>query len=107
MRITAQGLAALADAAIPGRGEVAGLAMADTASGFTCTYTRSTAESTDWSAVTGTAALSSGSVYYLSPSVPGTLTTTPPETAGLALVRIGRAVDTMTLQIMVEPPIYL
>jgi hypothetical protein len=107
VRITYQGKAALADAVTPGCNEVVGLAIAQTAPGFSCTYTRSLLSLADWSMLVGSYSLTPGSVYYLSPIAPGRLTKVPPETAGQFLVRIGRATEATTLQLLIEPPISL
>lgn len=61
----------------------------------------------DWTAVTGSPSLTVNSEYYLSPTNTGTITTTPPSTAGQFLAFVGFAVDANTLMILWERPIRL
>ena len=51
--------------------------------------------------------LDAGDLYFLSPSTAGSITLTPPSSAGQAVVRLGEAATTTTLAIQIEPPIKL
>ena len=63
--------------------------------------------STDWTAVVGAATLTVGSVYFLSDTVAGTLTTTAPTTTGSFVTRVGTAISTTTLEVTISRPIGL
>ena len=63
--------------------------------------------STDWTAVVGAATLTVGSVYFLSDTVAGTLTTTATTTAGSFVTRVGTAISTTTLEVTISRPIGL
>ena len=63
--------------------------------------------STDWTAAVGAATLTAGSVYFLSDTTVGTLTTTAPTTAGSFLTRVGTAISTTTLEVTINRPIGL
>lgn len=107
IRLTAAGLAALADATVVGRAEVAGIAAAAAGAGFAVPYARTRVAVPDWTAITGSAALTPGAIYYLDPAAPGRLSTTAPESAGQYATRVGRGASADTLQIEIEPPIFL
>ncbi|MDD5708291.1 MAG: hypothetical protein PHR35_20425 [Kiritimatiellae bacterium] len=67
-----------------------------------------TAATDQWDAVTGgSGGLTAGSVYYLSPTAAGQLTTTAPGTAGQFVVRIGMALNATELDISVFAPMKL
>lgn len=51
--------------------------------------------------------LSPGQIYYLSAASSGTITTTPPSTAGHYLTRVGEAASTAELIVQLEPPVQL
>lgn len=55
----------------------------------------------------GLSGLVAGSVYYLSPSTPGGMSTTPPSTAGQYVVRLGIAISTTEFLIHIERAILL
>ena len=61
----------------------------------------------DWTAVIGSASLTSGSVYYLDPATAGKLTATAPSTVGQYVVRVGQAYSTTEMCIRIQPPILL
>ena len=63
--------------------------------------------STDWTAVVGAATLTVGSVYFLSDTVAGTLTTTATTTAGSFVTRVGTAINLTTLEVTISRPIKL
>ena len=63
--------------------------------------------STDWTAVVGAATLTVGSVYFLSDTVAGTLTTTATTTTGSFVTRVGTAISTTTLEVTISRPIGL
>jgi hypothetical protein len=97
---------AKADAA--GTSQVTGISFASVSSGEDCGYlTEGSITRIDWTAVAGTATLSAGVTYYLDPATAGRITTTAPTTAGQSVVRVGRAVDTTTLDVEIELPILL
>jgi len=48
-----------------------------------------------------------GDLYFLSPTTSGSITLTPPSTAGQAVVRLGEAANNSSLAIQIEPPIKL
>ena len=51
--------------------------------------------------------LNAGDLFFLSPTTAGTITVTPPSSAGQAVVRIGEAASTTLLSIQIEPPVKL
>lgn len=55
----------------------------------------------------GLAGLVAGSIYYLSPTTAGGMSTTPPATAGQYVVRLGVAVSTTEFLIKIERAILL
>lgn len=63
--------------------------------------------SADWTAVTGSTTLTAGSIYYLSATTAGQLTTTAPSTVGQYVQVIGIAIDTTTMLINIKSPILL
>lgn len=62
-----------------------------------------------WDAVvTGeSGGLSIGALYFLDPSAPGNLTTTPPTTPGQLVTVIGRGISATQMLLMIGPPIQL
>lgn len=105
LRLLANGHLTLAAATVAGHGEIAGLCGADTPSGNGAPYTRGQITRANWSAIAGSATLTPGAVYYLSPAAPGTVTSTPNDDN--YLVRVGIATSTDTLQAAIQPPIKL
>ena len=63
--------------------------------------------STDWTAVTGSATLTAGSIYYLSDTLAGGLVTVVPVAAGSSIVRVGTALSGTELEISIGEPIKL
>lgn len=51
--------------------------------------------------------LDAGDIYYLSAGTPGSITTTPPATAGHYVTRVGEANTSASLIVQLEPPILL
>ena len=97
---------ARADAA--GTTQVVGLSITDTAIGQSCNYlTEGSIERSDWTPIIGVATLSAGVTYFLDPTVAGRITSTAPTVVGQYVVRVGRAVNTTTLDIEIELPIRL
>ncbi len=91
-----------------GTTQVVGLSITDTSAGFTCNYlTEGRIERSDWTDVAGVTNLSAGVTYFLDPILSGRITSTAPTTAGQYVVRVGRAVNTTTLDIEIELPILL
>lgn len=79
---------------------VSGLATADCIVGASCTYQfDETLTLADWTNVIGAATLTTDSYYYLDPSNFGKLTSTAPTTTGQYVVEVGKALDTVTLEI--------
>jgi len=68
-------------------------------------FTSGQLASSNWTAVTGGATLTAGSVYYLSNATAGQLTATAIGT-GL-IVEVGQAINTTTMQIKIKRPILL
>jgi hypothetical protein len=61
-----------------------------------------------WDNVTGgSGGLVAGTVYYLDPDSAGDITATAPTTVGDFVVRVGRALSSTEMDIMIEPPIKL
>jgi hypothetical protein len=61
-----------------------------------------------WDAVlgqTGGVGLVAGTIYYLDPATAGRLTAVAPTTVGQFVVRVGRALSTTKMDLMIEPPI--
>jgi len=87
--------------------QVAGLASEAVAAGAAVEYRPDGAlQVADWTAITGGALLTPGSYYFLDAAA-GTLTTAATTVAGEYLVRVGRAISTVTLDIEVGPLILL
>ena len=85
---------------------VVGLVTAGTQTGFQAEAKRGVFTLPDWTAVTGAALLLPGQVYFLSPA--GLLTTVlPTKPLAAALVRVGEAVSSTTLDANPSPPILL
>jgi len=67
-----------------------------------------TGTTAEWDAITGGAGgLTPGALYFLDPTTPGMLTTTPPTAAGECVVEIGQALVTTELQVNIQRPILL
>jgi len=102
------GLVYPAQANAAGSAQVVGVSIEDVSAGVGCTYiTEGSVTRADWTDVSGSVSLSSGATYYLDPSTAGRITTTSPTASGQYVVRIGRAVNTTTLDIEIELPIRL
>ena len=86
-------------------GLVADASIADGANGYI--LTDGTLVSTDWAAVVGTTTLTPGSVYFLSDTAAGELTTTVPTAPGSFVTRVGTAINTTTLEVTISRPIKL
>jgi hypothetical protein len=103
------GLPARANAS--GTAGAIGLLRADVSAGqggFAQTDGLLTATTSQWDAVTGqTGGLTPGTVYFLSSSTAGRITSTAPIAQGEFVVRMGRAISTTALEISIEPPIGL
>lgn len=69
--------------------------------------TDGTLVSTDWTAVVGATTLTPGSVYFLSDTAAGKLTTTVPTAPGSFVARVGTAINTTTLEVTISRPIKL
>ena len=100
------GQLALATATIYGTTKVLGLVVADTATGFVADVTASVLTLTDWTPVTGASTLTAGAQYYLDLTV-GSLSTVAPSSTGQALVFVGKAISTTTIEVSVSFPILL
>jgi hypothetical protein len=106
--LTGAGIVNPAQANAAGSTQVVGVSISDTNTGFSCTYiTEGRVERTDWTEIVGTVNLSPGITYFLDADAAGKLTSTAPTTVGQYVVRVGRAVDTTTLDIEIELPILL
>jgi len=61
-----------------------------------------------WDNVTGgSGGLVAGTIYYLDPDSAGDITSVAPTTVGDFVVRVGRALSSTEMDIMIEPPIKL
>lgn len=88
------------------KSHVRGLATMATDPGHSCRYVaRGRVVMADWTSVIGSAELTPSARYYLDPT--GGLTTVPTTTGGHCLVVIGEAIDTLVLDLSIQPPIYL
>lgn len=106
--LTGVGHVDLAQADAAGTVQVVGLALEVVAASFSCNYiSEGSIERSNWSDVAGTATLSAGATYFLDQTTAGRITSTAPTTAGQYVVRVGRAVNTTTLDIEIELPIRL
>ncbi len=106
--LTAAGHVITAQANSSVTAQVAGLSITDTSIGETCQFlSEGRIERSDWTSVAGVTNLSAGVFYYLDPAVAGHITSTAPTSAGQYVVRLGRAIDTTTLDIEIELPILL
>lgn len=89
-------------------GLVRDASIAASASGSIQTDGVLTATTGQWDSVTGqTGGLTTGSVYYLSATTAGRLTTTAPSAAGEFVVRVGLALSSTELDISIQPPVKL
>ncbi len=61
----------------------------------------------DWTAIIGSTFLTAGAIYFLSETTAGGMSTTPPNTGGETIVRIGRAITTTTIDIEIAQPVLL
>ena len=93
LRVTAGGSAALALADDPTTATVVGIASGGQ-------KMRSDGQIT-------LSGLTPGATYYLSPTIAGALTSTPPATVGQVVVSVGRALSTTVLDIEIAEPILL
>ena len=100
------GLAGVADAAVYTQSFVVGFANADTLSGFAAPVTNGVCTLTDWTSIAGTATLSAGQPYFLATGGGITLTA-PDKSTAQALVCIGTAITTATLDFDPDQPILL
>lgn len=87
--------------------QVVGVSISDTAATYSCKYiTEGQVERVDWTEIAGTASLSPGISYFLD-IISGKITTIAPTTTRQYVVRIGRAVSTIRLDVEIELPILL
>jgi hypothetical protein len=104
--LSGQSKVGLSRADSPAKNRVAGLSRTTTPAGNTDTFVSAGHfELADWTAITGSAALTPNSVYYLGET--GGLTTTAPTTAGQYVVEVGRAFETTILDLCIKRPILL
>ena len=88
--------------------EAVGLAMAAFSPGFSeSVQTGGLFELADWTPVTGTVSLAAKALYFLDPAVPSKLTNAVPTSAGSALQVVGVAVSSTTLDLLIEPSLFL
>lgn len=92
----------LADASSVNTSKVVGLTSTPaSANGTTILLTEGSVNQADWTAVTGTANLAPGSVYFLGTTA-GKMTTTPPTGDGEVVVTLGTAITTKKFDIEVN-----
>lgn len=96
----------LAQANAAGTTQVCGLALTGAVATNSVDYQiDGVIERSDWTAITGSASLQRGAVYFLSAATAGRLTTTAP-TSGYSVV-VGRALTTTRFDISIQPAIRL
>lgn len=62
----------------------------------------------EWDAVAGTTGgLTAGTYYFLSTATAGHMTSTPPSTVGQTVQKIGQAISTTSMNVMISDPILL
>jgi len=106
--LTVVGHVDLARANAAGTTHVAGLASEAGTPTVSVDYiTEGTITKPDWSDVAGTANLTVGAIYFLSPTTAGRITTAAPTTVGQYVVKVGRAASATKLDIEIESPIRL
>jgi len=87
---------------------VAGIAITDTEPTYTCEYlSEGQVNRADWTDIAGSAGLTPGATYFLSASQAGKITTIAPSTQSQYVVRVGRAINILTLDVEIEWPILL
>ena len=87
---------------------VAGLATSGVALAHSLLYnTDGRLQLDDWSEVTGTTLLVPGSIYFLSDSDYGTMTISPPTQIGSYVIRIGKAVSFVIMDIEISQSVLL
>jgi len=97
----------LADASAAATAGVVGLVYTAASAGNGGDYiTSGRITQDDWTTATGAANLTAGMVYYLSETT-GRITSTAPTAVGALVVRVGRALNTTTLEVSIEPGILL
>lgn len=97
----------LASAAAIGTARACGLAITSGAAATAIDYsTDGVIELPDWTAITGTASLSPGQIYFLD-TQPGMLTLLAPTLDGQVVVNVGIALSSTTLSIEIQTPIAL
>ena len=100
------GQVGLASAASYATSFVAGLAASDTAATFAANLTTDFLTQSNWAAITGTALLLPGRVYFLG-LTPGTFTPIAPTTPGQLVVPVGQALSTTQFHVQINQPILL
>ena len=106
--VSGDGTVDLAQADAVGTSTAIGIALTTTSATEQGQYrAEGQVEVSNWTAITGTALLTPGSIYFLSTTVAGGLTTTAPSTAGETIVRVGRALTTTRLDIEIAQPVLL
>jgi hypothetical protein len=102
------GHVALAQANAASTMVVCGIASEAATSGFSAKYnTDGKLSKSDWTAVCGAAALTPGAYYYLSAATAGMITTVAPSVVGQYVVRVGRAMTTLILDVEIETSVLL
>lgn len=107
VRPNGSGQLVLAQANTTNNAKGAMLAASGAAISFTAQLAQAFLSLGDWTTATGAATLTVGALYFLSPTVAGGLTTTPPVSAGQVVLHIGTAIDTTTLLLSGSDPITL
>lgn len=85
---------------------IAGFAAADIAVGASGRVRRNTQEQTNWTAVSGTPALSPNFQYWLTAS-PGQISRDAPQSSGVFMAAVGRAETVSRIKITLQPSILL
>ena len=105
LAMRADGKVVAADRAVDTRFWVCGLAMRATDPAALCSFEADgLLTATDWSAITGSAGLTPGGIYFLGDGA-GKLRLGPPTTG--MVCQVGRALTTKQLEVEIQPPIRL
>lgn len=106
--VTSEGHAELAIANSDVPSGAVGLANIDASSGGSGQYvTEGQIQRDNWTTIVGSALLSPGADYFLSPVAAGSLSTVAPTEAGEYVVRVGRALSTTVMDIEIGLPVLL
>jgi hypothetical protein len=105
--VTEQATVRLAQATSASRCNVAGFSTTESGIGVACKYiSEGEVHRDDWTAISGTVNLTPGAAYFLDITL-GKITRNAPVVPGQYVVRVGRAVSPLILDVEIEDPILL